>query len=99
MPEPAAIPAIESYIRKCGQDYSQWCVGVAADPVNHMLNHHRVSEEGDGCGWITYHCADAAEARAARDHFIAKGMRTATAKATTAVASIYVFKITATTRL
>lgn len=99
MPASQAIQAIDSYVRKCGQDYSQWCTGIAADPVERMLGTHGVAEEGDGCGWITYHCASPGEAREARDHLVAKGMKPATGETDPAAAAVFVFKITASTRL
>jgi hypothetical protein len=99
MPASQAIQAIDSYVRKCGQDYSQWCTGIAADPVERMLRTHGVAEEGDGCGWISYHCAGPDEARATRDHFIALGMKPATGAADSSAAAVFVFKITTSTRL
>jgi hypothetical protein len=92
-----AIQAIENYVRLCGCDYSQWCAGIAADPIDRLLREHGVAEEGDGCGWITFHCAVYELARAARDHFIARGMRAA-ADVDPAATSVYVFRITPDTR-
>lgn len=93
-----AIQAIESYIRKCGRDYAQWCVGTAADPVERMLREHGVAEEGDGCGWITFRCGSADEAQGVRAHFVGKGMKEAARDADGAAASVYAFKLTGTTR-
>jgi hypothetical protein len=98
MPASQAIQAIESYIRKCGQDHSQWCIGIAADPVAWMLNTHRVAEEGDGCGWISYRCADPEQARQTRDELIALGMNAAAGDGDPTATSVYVFKITGTTK-
>jgi hypothetical protein len=97
MPAAQAIQAIQSYVRKCGQDYSQWCIGLAADPVERMLKFHGVAEEGDGCGWISYHCASPDEARETRDHFVTHGMKPATGE--TDAAAVFVFKITPSTRI
>jgi hypothetical protein len=94
-----AIQAIERYVRLCGCEYSQWCAGVAADPVDRLLREHGVAEEGDGCGWITFHCVVPELARAARDHFIARGMMAASpAEGDGAAASVYVFRVTTHTR-
>lgn len=98
MPSPQAIQAIENYVRKCGRDYTQWCAGVAADPVDRLLRHHGVAEEGDGCGWITYQCATGQEAREIRDHFVAKGMKGAVGSVDASTTSVYAFKITGTTQ-
>lgn len=110
MPDAAAIQAIEHYVRTCGRDHAQWCVGVAADPMDRLLRGHGVAEEGDGCGWITYRCATSDAARDVRDHFVAKGMKPATADPdltaasavtspmTSPMTSVYAFKITGTTR-
>jgi len=97
MPGTEAIQAIESYVRKCGRDYSQWCTGIAVDPVDQLLSGHGVSEEGDGCGWITYLCLSPAEAGEVRDHLVAKGMNKAAGDGNAAASSVYVFKITGTT--
>jgi hypothetical protein len=94
-----AIRAIEIYVRKCGRDHSQWCTGIAADPVERMLKDHGVAEEGDGCGWITYNCASADAARLVRDHLVASGMRGATGGFDPTMTSVFVFKITSTTRI
>jgi hypothetical protein len=99
MPNTAAIQAIENYVRKCGRDYRQWCTGTAADGLQRMLAEHGVAEEGDGCGWITYQCATAAEAREVRDYFVAGGMKGAADRDGAAAATVYVFRITADTRL
>ena len=93
-----AIQAIDGYVRKCGRDYSQWCIGVAADPVGRLLGDHGVAEEGDGCGWITYGCASADEAGEVRQHFVGKGMRAAKYAADASTLSVYVFKVTGSTR-
>lgn len=101
MPTPAsdAIQAIERYLRVCGCDYARWCTGIAADPVERLLKEHRVAEEGDGCGWITYHCATHPLAREARDHFVTLGMKAAAPGAGDGDAtSVYAFRITAATR-
>ena len=99
MPAEQAIQAIDSYVRKCGQDYSQWCAGIAADPVERMLGFHGVAEEGDGCGWITYHCASPDEACEALQHFVAQGMKPASGGPEAAAVSVFVFKITPSTRV
>lgn len=94
-----AIQAIDSYVRKCGQDYSQWCTGIAADPVERMLKVHGVAEEGDGCGWISYRCASPDEALATRNHFVALGMKPASGETAPTADAVFVFKITTATRL
>jgi hypothetical protein len=92
-----AIQAIERYVSLCGCDYPQWCAGIAADPIDRLLREHGVAEEGDGCGWLTFHCAVHELARAARDHFVAKGMKLATGD-DRAATSVYVFRIAPQTR-
>jgi hypothetical protein len=92
-----AIQAIERYLRVCGCDHAQWCTGIAVDPVERLLREHGVAEEGDGCGWITYHCASHGLARQARDHFVARGMKAAAGE-DGAATSVYAFRITPTTR-
>jgi hypothetical protein len=98
MPDTAAIQAIENYVRKCGRDHSQWCTGIAADPVGQMLKVHGVAEEGDGCGWISFRCLTPGEAGEVRDHFVARGMNQAAGDGDASATSVYVFKITGTTR-
>ncbi len=98
MPNIEAIQAIESYIRKCGRDYSQWCTGIAADPVEQLLTGHGVAEEGDGCGWITYRCLSPGEAGKVRDHFVGRGMTRAAGDGDAAASSVYVFKMTSSTK-
>jgi hypothetical protein len=94
-----AIEALERYVRLCGCDPGQWCAGIAADPVDRLLREHGVAEEGDGCGWITYHCATHQLAREARDHFLARGMKAAApAGGDGAATSVYLFRIVAGTR-
>jgi hypothetical protein len=98
MPSLEAVQAIDSYVRKCGRDYSRWCVGVAADPVERLLSEHRVAEEGDGCGWITYRCASVVEAADIRDQFVSRGMASARAEPDASEStSVYAFKITGST--
>ncbi len=93
-----AIQAIEGYVRKCGRDYTQWCVGTAADPVERLLRHHGVAEEGDGCGWITFRCGSADQALGVREHLVARGMKGAASDMDATAASVYAFKITGATR-
>lgn len=94
-----AIEALERYVRSCGCEAAQWCTGIAEDPVERLLQEHGVAEEGDGCGWITYQCATHQLARQARDYFVAKGMKAVAAAAGDATAtSVYLFRVTATTR-
>jgi hypothetical protein len=92
------IRAIETYVGKCGGDYSRWYVGIAADPLDRLLNVHGVDEEGDGCGWIIHQCAGPDEAGEVRAHLIVKGMKGATGGGESSASSVYAFRITANTR-
>lgn len=38
---------ILAYIKEFGGDFSDWYVGVSADPKNEMINQHSVDEEED----------------------------------------------------
>ena len=41
---------IKSYVAKNGGAYSQWYIGVTADPKQRLFNDHAVKETGDA--WI-----------------------------------------------
>ena len=38
---------ILAYIKEFGGDFSEWYVGVSGDPLNTMLDRHRVDKEAD----------------------------------------------------
>ncbi len=63
-----SINAIESYIQKCGGEYSTWYVGIAADARNRLFNDHGVREEGD-C-WIYNQVTSSEVAREVERHFV-----------------------------
>ena len=89
------INAFNAYIHKRGASYSQWYVGVAADPRERLFNDHRVNEQTDS--WIYDACSSSNEARAVEQHFIAQGTRGGPGGGDASTKSIYAYKIAAHT--
>ncbi len=64
------ISDITEHMRKLGGDLSSWCVGIACDAHNSVLEAHQVEERNDGL--IYREAYTAASARAVRDYFVTK---------------------------
>ena len=68
-----AISDIKAYVANNGGNYSQWYVGIAADPRERLFNDHAVKEKGDA--WIYRQCTTSDVARSVEKHFLAQGMK------------------------
>ncbi len=68
-----AIAEIKAYREKNGGGYSQWYVGITANPKSRLFNDHQVKEKGDA--WIFRQCVTSRIAREVEDHFLALGMK------------------------
>jgi len=68
-----AISEIEAYLANNGGSYSQWYVGIAADPRERLFSSHAVKEKGDA--WIYHRCTSSGVARLVEKCFLALGMK------------------------
>ncbi len=62
------ISDITEHIQKLGGDFHAWCVGIARDAHNPMLEAHQREERNDGL--IYREAYTAASARSVRDYFV-----------------------------
>ncbi len=62
------ISDITAHIRKLGGDFSNWCVGIARDAHNPVLQAHQLEERNDGL--IYREAYTATSARSVRDYFV-----------------------------
>ena len=62
------IQAIESHVAKCGGDWWEWYVGIAADAKSRLFNDHNVCREGDA--WIYREAQTSRVARKAEAYLI-----------------------------
>ncbi len=62
------ISDITEHIRKLGGDFSSWCVDIARDAHNPVLEAHQAEERNDGL--IYREASTAAGARTVRDYFV-----------------------------
>lgn len=63
-----AINEIIAYIRENGGIYSDWYVGIAADPRDRLFNNHGVMEKGGS--WIYCPCETSNDARSVEKYFL-----------------------------
>jgi hypothetical protein len=87
---------IADYVRNCGGAYSQWYVGIAADPQQRLFNDHNVDRNSGA--WIYRTCGSSEEARAIEDYFILMGMKGGPGGGDSATKIVYAYKITSSTR-
>jgi len=86
---------IASYVAKNGGQYSEWYVGIAADPKNRLFKDHAVSQPSGQ--WIYDYCATSAEAREVEQHFFSKGAKGGPGGGDNTTKAIYAYKITNST--
>lgn len=55
-------------MNKCGANYPEWYVGIAADPPKRLFNDHNVDKTGGN--WIYQDAGDADSARIIEQHLI-----------------------------
>jgi hypothetical protein len=71
--------------------YSEWYVGVAADPRDRLFNGHAVNEQTDK--WIYDWCSTSAEAREIEQYFIGQGTQGGPGGGDTTTRSVYAYKV------
>lgn len=59
---------IKDFIDKQGKNYSDWYVGIAADPKDRLFNGHGVDKENGT--WIHRECMSCDGAREVEDYFL-----------------------------
>ena len=91
------INAFETYIRKNGGGYSQWYVGVAANPKERLLFGHNVKEGSDLC-LTSNHLGTDTVARNVEQYFLAKGCKGASGGGDYTARYAYTYKINGHTR-
>ncbi len=87
---------IKSYVAKNGGAYSQWYIGVTADPKQRLFNDHAVKETGDA--WIYAACTSSTVAREIEDYFIRLGMKGGSGGGDATSKYVYGYKITQSTK-
>lgn len=90
------ISDIKAYVAKCGGDYSDWYVGIAADPEQRLFNDHGVSKNSGA--WIWIRAASADDARAAEKSLLALGMTGGPGGGDEESDCVYGYRITSTTK-
>ncbi len=87
---------IAAYVGQHGGNYSQWYVGIAANPQDRLFSGHNVSERGGA--WIYRTCTNSDQARAIEDYFISMGMKGGPGGGDATTKAIYAYRITSSTR-
>mgnify|MGYP001598527765 CR=1 FL=1 len=87
---------IDDHIRKGGDGYSSWYVGIASDPRARLFNDHNVNEH-NGC-WIFRDCGADTSARKVEEYFINKGCKGGTGGGDNTTRFVYAYKISRNTR-
>jgi hypothetical protein len=90
------VADIKAYVAKCGGKYSDWYVGIAADPEQRLFNDHAVSKESGA--WIWVRAASSDDARAAEKSLLALGMTGGPGGGDDDSDCVYAYKITSTTQ-
>ena len=85
------INAFNTYMGAPSARYSEWYVGVAADPRDRLFNGHAVNEQTDA--WIYDTCASSGEARELELYFIGQGTRGGPGGGDAATRSVYAYKV------
>jgi hypothetical protein len=97
MPKPKAeiVADIENHVRFCGGTYSQWYIGIAANPKNRLFVAHAVKEKGDA--WIYRECANSETARVIEQFFISRGMDGGVGGGDSSTKCVYSYRKTSST--
>jgi len=91
------VKAFQEYISKDGGVFTQWYVGVAADPKKRLFNDHSVNEKTDL--WIhSKHLGTDVAARYVEDVFLSKGCKGAPGGGDSNSCFAYAYKINGHTR-
>lgn len=90
------ISDIKSYVANNGGYYSEWYIGIAADPRQRLFDDHAVNEKGSA--WIYRGCVNSAVAREAEDYFFGLGMKGGPGGGDYSSKSVYAYRITSSTR-
>jgi hypothetical protein len=91
------IKDFQEFISKNGGVYTQWYVGVAADPEKRLFNDHNVNKSSDS--WIySKHLGTDAAARYVEEVFLSKGCKGAPGGGDRTSCYAYIYKINGHTR-
>jgi len=92
-----ARQAIDDYVRGCGGVYSDWYVGIAADPRERLFTDHNVDEKKGH--WVFQRCADSVIARELERYFTnTLGANGGPGGGDHTTTYIYAYKITSSTK-
>lgn len=86
---------IANYISGFGGYWSDWYVGIAADPQDRLFIDHSVDRNG---AWIYRGCLSSREARSIEDYFLRLGMKGGAGGGDWSTTAVYAYKITSLTR-
>jgi len=90
------ISDIKAHVAKCGGNYSDWYVGIAANPEQRLFNDHGVNKNSDA--WIWIRAASSDDARAAEKSLLALGMTGGRGGGDDDSDCVYAYRITSTTK-
>lgn len=90
------IDALEDFMRKNGQQYNQFYVGIAKDPVDRLINGHSVTENIPNLYWTAPLHTEII--RVIEKYFLDKGCKGGSGGGNYDTNYIYTYLITNTTR-
>jgi len=85
------VANLDNYIRRNGNVYSSWYVGIAADPRGRLFGDHKVRENGDA--WIYEGCESDTAARQVEQRFLAAGCQGGSGGGDVRSRYVYAYKI------
>lgn len=88
--------AIDLHIRAFGGAYSEWYVGIAADPSDRLINGHNANSAANAA--LYWDAGNDGTARAVEQHFVDKGCRGGGGGGDWQTKFVYVYKISQLTR-
>jgi hypothetical protein len=83
---------LANHVQQAGGSYSQWYVGVTADPEQRLFSDHNVDKENGA--WIYRQCESSTEARDIEKRLLALGFDGGTGGGDFTAYYVYAYKVT-----
>lgn len=90
------IADLETHVAKFGGTYSDWYVGITANPKQRLFTEHRLRSSGDA--WITRRAVDDLQAAEVQEYFKTVRKTQGGSKGTLQDVYVYAYKMKSHTR-